>query len=103
MTKMLDLLEDFLENEGYKYERIDGGITGGMRQEAIDRFNGKINFKAPLCYFSFVFFQLQAMYFVLLEYGSQIKSITFMLQIFLSTWCSAVCLPVINKGRWSGH
>ncbi|XP_039977493.1 chromodomain-helicase-DNA-binding protein 4-like isoform X2 [Xiphias gladius] len=39
MTKMLDLLEDFLENEGYKYERIDGGITGGMRQEAIDRFN----------------------------------------------------------------
>lgn len=38
---MLDLLEDFLENEGYKYERIDGGITGAMRQEAIDRFNGK--------------------------------------------------------------
>ena len=40
MTKMLDLLEDFLEFEGYKYERIDGGITGGLRQEAIDRFNG---------------------------------------------------------------
>ncbi|XP_036394002.1 chromodomain-helicase-DNA-binding protein 4 isoform X1 [Megalops cyprinoides] len=39
MTKMLDLLEDFLENEGYKYERIDGGVTGTMRQEAIDRFN----------------------------------------------------------------
>ncbi|XP_056141606.1 chromodomain-helicase-DNA-binding protein 4 isoform X2 [Lampris incognitus] len=39
MTKMLDLLEDFLEYEGYKYERIDGGVTGGMRQEAIDRFN----------------------------------------------------------------
>lgn len=37
---MLDLLEDFLEFEGYKYERIDGGITGGLRQEAIDRFNG---------------------------------------------------------------
>ncbi|KAI2514783.1 CHD5 isoform 5, partial [Pan troglodytes] len=36
---MLDLLEDFLEYEGYKYERIDGGITGGLRQEAIDRFN----------------------------------------------------------------
>lgn len=43
MTKMLDLLEDFLENEGYKYERIDGGVTGNMRQEAIDRFNGKFN------------------------------------------------------------
>ena len=41
MTKMLDLLEDFLENEGYKYERIDGGVTGSMRQEAIDRFNGE--------------------------------------------------------------
>ncbi|XP_030640617.1 chromodomain-helicase-DNA-binding protein 4a [Chanos chanos] len=39
MTKMLDLLEDFLEHEGYKYERIDGGITGAQRQEAIDRFN----------------------------------------------------------------
>uniref|UniRef100_A0A674BXZ2 Chromodomain helicase DNA binding protein 3 n=1 Tax=Salmo trutta TaxID=8032 RepID=A0A674BXZ2_SALTR len=39
MTKMLDLLEDFLDFEGYKYERIDGGITGALRQEAIDRFN----------------------------------------------------------------
>lgn len=39
MTKMLDLLEDFLEASGYKYERIDGAITGNTRQEAIDRFN----------------------------------------------------------------
>lgn len=41
MTKMLDILEDFffLEGEGYKYERIDGAITGNLRQEAIDRFN----------------------------------------------------------------
>lgn len=39
MTLMLDVLEDFLEAEGYKYERIDGGITGMVRQEAIDRFN----------------------------------------------------------------
>uniref|UniRef100_A0A8C3G789 Chromodomain helicase DNA binding protein 3 n=1 Tax=Cyclopterus lumpus TaxID=8103 RepID=A0A8C3G789_CYCLU len=39
MTKMLDLLEDFLDHEGYKYERIDGSVTGAMRQEAIDRFN----------------------------------------------------------------
>ncbi|XP_018335624.1 chromodomain-helicase-DNA-binding protein Mi-2 homolog isoform X1 [Agrilus planipennis] len=39
MTKMLDILEDFLEGEGYKYERIDGSITGTTRQEAIDRFN----------------------------------------------------------------
>merc|ERR1719195_2296998 len=41
MTKMLDLLEDYLEGLGYKYERIDGGITGTLRQEAIDRFNDK--------------------------------------------------------------
>ena len=39
MTKMLDILEDFLEYEQLKYERIDGGITGALRQDAIDRFN----------------------------------------------------------------
>jgi superfamily II DNA/RNA helicase len=39
MTKLLDILEDFLEYCGYKYERIDGGILGGERQDAIDRFN----------------------------------------------------------------
>merc|ERR1712142_146283 len=39
MTKMLDLLEDFLNGVGIKYERIDGGITGTLRQDAIDRFN----------------------------------------------------------------
>ena len=44
MTKMLDILEDFLEHESYKYERIDGAITGSMRQDAIDRFNGALYF-----------------------------------------------------------
>lgn len=39
MTRVLDILEDFLEFEGYKYERIDGQITGSQRQDAIDRFN----------------------------------------------------------------
>merc|ERR1711994_525443 len=39
MTKMLDLLEDFLDGVNLRYERIDGGITGTVRQEAIDRFN----------------------------------------------------------------
>lgn len=53
MTKMLDLLEDFLENEGYKYERIDGGITGGMRQEAIDRFNGEAESNSTFFWFFF--------------------------------------------------
>jgi chromodomain-helicase-DNA-binding protein 4 len=41
MTKLLDLLEDFLDGEGYKYERIDGSITGTLRQDAIDRFNAE--------------------------------------------------------------
>lgn len=39
MTRMLDLLEDFLEGHGYKYERIDGTVNGSARQECIDRFN----------------------------------------------------------------
>lgn len=39
MTKLLDILEDFLEGLGYRYERIDGGVNGQLRQEAIDRFN----------------------------------------------------------------
>ncbi|CAK9295655.1 unnamed protein product [Gordionus sp. m RMFG-2023] len=39
MTALLDLLEDFCDSEGYKFERIDGSITGSLRQDAIDRFN----------------------------------------------------------------
>uniref|UniRef100_A0A915M2R6 Uncharacterized protein n=1 Tax=Meloidogyne javanica TaxID=6303 RepID=A0A915M2R6_MELJA len=39
MTKMLDILEDMMDFLGYKYERIDGSITGQNRQDAIDRFN----------------------------------------------------------------
>ena len=36
---MLDILEDFLEYLGHKYERIDGSVTGSERQQSIDRFN----------------------------------------------------------------
>ncbi len=39
MTRMLDILEDFLEYMGYKYERMDGKTGGPDRQDAIDRFN----------------------------------------------------------------
>ncbi|CAF1121099.1 unnamed protein product [Adineta ricciae] len=39
MTRMLDILEDFLEYLGYKYERMDGKTGGSERQDAIDRFN----------------------------------------------------------------
>eukprot|EP00123_Amoebidium_parasiticum_P014609 comp22573_c4_seq2/m.34455 comp22573_c4_seq2/g.34455 ORF comp22573_c4_seq2/g.34455 comp22573_c4_seq2/m.34455 type:complete len:1193 (-) comp22573_c4_seq2:174-3752(-) len=39
MTKCLDLLEDYVNWKGYGYERIDGSITGDLRQQAIDRFS----------------------------------------------------------------
>ncbi len=35
---MLDILEDYLNERGMKFERIDGSITGNKRQQAIDRF-----------------------------------------------------------------
>ena len=40
MTRMLDILEDFLEYCEFKFERIDGSIMGDKRQDRIDRFNG---------------------------------------------------------------
>jgi len=39
MTRVLDLLEDFMEGQCWRYERLDGTITGSLRQAAIDRFN----------------------------------------------------------------
>jgi len=39
MTKMLDLLECYLEERGNKVCRIDGGIPWAERQEFIDKFN----------------------------------------------------------------
>jgi SNF2 family DNA or RNA helicase len=39
MIKVLDILEDYLIHRRYLYERLDGRITGIMRQEAIDRFS----------------------------------------------------------------
>lgn len=39
MTRMLDILEDYLELSGYKYCRIDGSIPREERQNMIDRFN----------------------------------------------------------------
>jgi len=41
MTRMLDVLEDFLMYHEYGYERIDGSVSGNKRQESIDRFNSK--------------------------------------------------------------
>ena len=38
-TKLLDLIEDFVEYRRWGYERLDGGVTGLARQQAIDRFS----------------------------------------------------------------
>jgi SNF2 family DNA or RNA helicase len=35
---MLDILEDYLDARKFRFERIDGSITGHLRQAAIDRF-----------------------------------------------------------------
>eukprot|EP00698_Gefionella_okellyi_P020055 TRINITY_DN6248_c0_g1_i1.p1 TRINITY_DN6248_c0_g1~~TRINITY_DN6248_c0_g1_i1.p1 ORF type:complete len:1850 (-),score=436.56 TRINITY_DN6248_c0_g1_i1:95-5080(-) len=39
MTRVLDILEDYLTYRKYKYERIDGRVRGNDRQAAIDRFS----------------------------------------------------------------
>lgn len=38
-TRMLDLLEEYLQYRQYKYEKIDGSVKSKERQNAIDRFN----------------------------------------------------------------
>eukprot|EP01135_Chromosphaera_perkinsii_P005464 Nk52_evm13s352 gene=Nk52_evmTU13s352 len=39
MTRVLDILEDYIRLSNYSYERLDGGIRGDLRQAAIDRFS----------------------------------------------------------------
>ncbi|KAJ8387669.1 hypothetical protein AAFF_G00152190 [Aldrovandia affinis] len=39
MVRCLDILEDYLIQRRYSYERIDGRVRGNMRQAAIDRFS----------------------------------------------------------------
>lgn len=41
MTKLLDLVEDYLNQKDWKFERIDGSVNTMMRQASIDRFNSK--------------------------------------------------------------
>uniref|UniRef100_A0A3B5AB69 Helicase C-terminal domain-containing protein n=1 Tax=Stegastes partitus TaxID=144197 RepID=A0A3B5AB69_9TELE len=38
MVRCLDILEDYLIQRRYTYERIDGRVRGNLRQAAIDRF-----------------------------------------------------------------
>lgn len=39
MTRLLDILSDFLVSKGIEFERIDGSVHGDARQQAIDRFS----------------------------------------------------------------
>ncbi|XP_070187859.1 chromodomain-helicase-DNA-binding protein 8-like isoform X4 [Littorina saxatilis] len=39
MIRVLDIIEDYLVQKKYMFERLDGRIRGTMRQEAIDRFS----------------------------------------------------------------
>jgi len=39
MTKMLDIIQDFLSFKNYSFERIDGAVRTDMRQASIDRYN----------------------------------------------------------------
>lgn len=39
MTRLLDIVSDYLVYKGYRFQRIDGNIRGDERQKAIDSFN----------------------------------------------------------------
>ena len=41
MTRLLDILEDYLNGSGYSFLRIDGAVKGSSRQQLIDRFNAE--------------------------------------------------------------
>lgn len=41
MTRVLDILGDYMELRGYPCERLDGNVHGDERQAAIDRFSDK--------------------------------------------------------------
>lgn len=39
MTRLLDILEDYMLFRGYKYARIDGQTNGEDREESIEAYN----------------------------------------------------------------
>ncbi|KAJ8252744.1 hypothetical protein GJAV_G00205090 [Gymnothorax javanicus] len=41
MTRVLDILQDYLEYRGYSYERLDGSVRGEERNLAIKNFSSK--------------------------------------------------------------
>ena len=51
MVKCLDIIEDYITQRNYSFERIDGGVRGLQRQAAIDRYSkpGSDKFIFLLC------------------------------------------------------
>ncbi|XP_044054657.1 chromodomain-helicase-DNA-binding protein 1-like isoform X1 [Siniperca chuatsi] len=41
MTRMLDILQDYMEYRGYSYERLDGSVRGEERNLAVKNFSNK--------------------------------------------------------------
>ena len=39
MTRMLDILQDYLHYRGFAYERLDGSVRGEERYIAVQKFN----------------------------------------------------------------
>lgn len=39
MTRLLDVMEEYLSNKQYRYLRLDGHTSGGDRGTLIDMFN----------------------------------------------------------------
>ena len=39
MVRMLDLLADYLQLRHFPFQRLDGGMRGDLRRQALDHFN----------------------------------------------------------------
>ena len=42
MVTMLDIISDYLKLKGYAHQRLDGGIRGDVRRQALDHFNAPV-------------------------------------------------------------
>lgn len=43
MTRVLDVLEDYLDWRGYEHLRLDGAVSSGERGDLVKRFNNPGN------------------------------------------------------------
>ncbi|KAI9650807.1 hypothetical protein NHQ30_000840 [Ciborinia camelliae] len=48
-TSMLDLIEPFLRQKGFKYTRYDGGMKNDLREASLDRLRNDKNCRVLLC------------------------------------------------------